>query len=227
MRRSPIFFGAVVILLLSIVLLPACSETPDQNVSANSNMAQHEDVAKTAQEISPLMAGMNAPAFSLTTADGTSYTFDPENIDRPLVLTFYRGGFCPYCNMQLADLRHAETLLIEMGYDVAFASMDRAEILKSNLKIEDVNYTLLSDSKATMTKAFGLAYFVSDETIERYLKSGIDLEGDSGETHHILPVPATYIIGVDGVIDFAYVNPNYRERVHPDLVVKAAELALE
>ena len=70
-----------------------------------------------------------------------------------------------------------------MGYSVAFASMDRAAILKSNLKIEDVNYTLLSDSKATLAKAFGLAYRVSDETIERYLKGGIDLEGDSGESH--------------------------------------------
>ncbi len=225
--RIPKFFSAVIVLIAVVVLVPACSEMQDQNVTLDSASMQSEDVAETAFEIVPLMAGMNAPEFSLTAADGTTYQFNPENLEKPLVLTFYRGGFCPYCNRQLAEFRHAETRLTEMGYSVAFASMDRAAILKSNLKIEDVNYTLLSDSKATLAKAFGLAYRVSDETIERYLKGGIDLEGDSGESHHILPVPATYIIGVDGVIDFAYVNPNYSERVHPDLVVKAAELALE
>ena len=82
-------------------------------------------------------------------------------------------------------MRHAEEELIAMGYDVLFVSMDRPEILVSNLTLDDVQYTLLSDADASLTKAFGLAYRVSDETVARYLNSGIDLEGDSGHDHHL------------------------------------------
>lgn len=214
-------------ILSFLVLFAACSEARDESVTKSSEGDIVAKVALSAEEVIPLMAGMEAPEFSLPTADGSIFSFDPDHVERPIVLTFYRGGWCPYCNMHLADMRNAEKALLKMGYDVVFASMDRQEILRSNLKIEDVQYTLLSDSKATLTTAFGLAYRVSDETVARYLKNGIDLVKDSGETHHILPTPATYVIGTDGVIDFAYVNPDYSVRVHPELVVKAAELALE
>jgi peroxiredoxin len=203
----------------AISLVSGCSEQTEVIVDRDDQVAESSD------EISALMAGMMAPAFSLTTADGSDYSFEPDSAGRPIILTFYRGGFCPYCNRQLQSMRHAEEELLDMGYDVLFASMDRAEILKSNLKIENVKYTLLSDSDATLTRAFGLAYRVSDEVIDKYMKAGIDLEKDSGADHHILPTPATYIIGSDGIIDFAYVNPNYRERVNPELVVIAARLA--
>ncbi len=218
----------LIVIILLFVVLAGCSE-PAQNVveEGAQEVVQSERVAMSAEEVRPLLAGMKAPAFSLSTGEGSTYTFDPNALTQPVVITFYRGGFCPYCNMQLSEMRHAEEELVAMGYQVLFASMDRAEILKSNLKIEDINYTLLSDNEAVATKAFGIAYRVSEETIERYKGAGVDLEKDSGQTHHILPAPATYIIGTDGTIDFAYINPNFRERVHPELVVKAAELALE
>ena len=225
----PMFFG---------LLLTACTDSASgpapqgvamssQEASATVDFAARSSrVAARGDEVVPLMAGMKAPAFTRTKADGSDYVFDPENVERPIVLTFYRGGFCPYCNRSLAAMRHAEEELISMGYDVLFVSMDRPEILVSNLTLDDVQYTLLSDADASLTKAFGLAYRVSDETVARYLNSGIDLEGDSGHDHHILPTPGNFIISTEGIIEFAYVNPNYRERIDPELLVTAARLAL-
>jgi peroxiredoxin len=91
----------------------------------------------------------------------------------------------------------------------------------------DIGYTIYSDSSLQATRAFGLAFKVDDELVEKYLKWNIDLEKASGETHHVLPAPATYIIGKDGIINFAYVNPNYKARLHPDVLLAAANAYTE
>ena len=79
-----------------------------------------------------------------------------------------------------------------------------------------------SNAATSATRAFGLAFRVDDELNERYLGFGIDLEKASGENHHVLPAPATYIIGTDGIINFAYINPDYKVRLHPDILLAAA-----
>lgn len=114
-----------------------------------------------------------------------------------------------------------------LGYQIIAVSPDLPEKLKAGPKIKDVKYLLLSDSDARGARAFGLAYRVADETVEKYVQFGIDLEEASGEEHHILPVPAAYIVGTDGIIKFEYVDPNYRVRIDPALLLKAAEVNLQ
>ena len=80
-----------------------------------------------------------------------------------------------------------------------------------------------SATSFTEIRAFGLAFRVDDELNEKYLSYDIDLERASGEDHHVLPAPATYIIGTDGVINFAYINPDYKVRLHPDVLLAAAK----
>ena len=190
-------------------------------------MALQADEGRTAihasaEEAQPLMSGMKAPSFSLQTATGESFEFDPENIEQPVVLTFFRGGWCPYCNMHLSEMRHAEATLKEMGFAVWFISIDKPGVLVESLDEPDIGYTLYSDAKISATRAFGLAFRVDDSTVERYKGFDIDLEEASGEDHHVLPVPATFIIGTDGVINFAYANPSYNVRLHPDVLIAAA-----
>ena len=72
-------------------------------------------------------------------------------------------------------------------------------------------------------RAFGLAFQVDDELFSKYLTYNIDLEKASGQAHHVLPAPATYIIGTDGIINFAYINPDYKVRLHPDVLLAAAK----
>jgi len=86
----------------------------------------------------------------------------------------------------------------------------------------DIAYTILSDSGLEATRAFGLAFRVNDEMVERYKTYDIDLEAASGESHHVLPAPSTFIIASDGMIRFQYTNPDYAVRLHPDILLAAA-----
>lgn len=174
-----------------------------------ASFAGGNEVPEEPTEVRPPLPGMPAPTLHLQRADGSMYSLVTNNLPKPVVLVFYRGGWCPYCNLHLTELRHAEAKLIEMGYEIFFISADRPEKLSSSLQEKNLNYTLLSDSKLQAAKAFGLAYRSDHNTLVTYAKHGIDLEEASGEKHHILPVPAVFVIGVDGINRFQYVNPDY------------------
>jgi peroxiredoxin len=183
---------------------------------------QREDIHASADLVQPLLAGMKTPAFTVRDVQGEVFDFNGGELDKPVVLTFYRGGWCPYCNLHLSELRLAEKQLKSMGFDIWFISIDKPELLLESLDDPGIGYTIYSDSSLDATRAFGLAFHVNDEMNKRLLSFDIDLEKASGETHHVLPAPATYIIGSDGIINFAYINPDYKVRLHPDVLLAAA-----
>ena len=186
-----------------------------------------EIIHASADQVQPLLAGMKVPEFTVRDVKNEVFQFDPEKQVKPVVLTFFRGGWCPYCNLHLSEMRLAEKQLKDMGFDIWFISIDKPELLLESLDDPDIGYTIYSDSSLDATRAFGLAFRVDDELNERYLSYDIDLEKASGETHHVLPAPATYIIGSDGIINFAYINPDYKVRLHPDVLLAAAKSYLE
>jgi peroxiredoxin len=112
-----------------------------------------------------------------------------------------------------------------MGFEVIFLSTDRPEILYASLFdwVKDINYTLLSDSKMDASKAFGIAFRMEESDYERLKSLGIDMEKTTGETHHMLPVPAVFIIDTRGVIRFAYTNPDYKVRLEAERILAAAQ----
>ena len=181
-----------------------------------------EDIHNSAEEAQPLLPGMTVPEFNVLDVHGKPVAFKPEAMEKPLILTFYRGGWCPFCNLHLSEMRHAEKELLDMGFDVWFISIDKPEVLAASLDEPDLSYTLLSDSKLEATRAFGIAFRIPDSLHERYLGMDIDVEAASGENHHVLPVPTTYIIGKDGVISFQYTNTNYAVRLAPEVLIAAA-----
>jgi peroxiredoxin len=182
-----------------------------------------EDIHDSADQVQPLLAGMKAPDFMVRDVRKQAFQYQSDAQTKPVVLTFFRGGWCPYCNLHLSEMRLAEEQLKEMGFDIWFISIDKPELLFESLDEPDIAYTIYSDSSLDATRAFGLAFRVDDELNERYLGYGIDLERASGENHHVLPAPATYIIGTDGIINFAYINPDYKVRLHPDVLLAAAK----
>lgn len=177
-------------------------------------------------KVKPLQVGAAAPAFEVHTATGEPFHFDPTSLRKPAVLIFYRGGWCPYCNAHLGELRKAERELISMGYDVLFLSADRPEGLRPSLKEKDLNYTLLSDAQMNAARAFGIAFRVDDATVKKYKQYNIDLEAASGATHHELPVPAVFIIDRNGVIRFAHWDPDYKVRMKGEEILTAARDAI-
>ena len=181
-----------------------------------------EAIHASADEVQPLFPGMTAPDFTVKDASGEEFSYSAGSHKKPVVLTFFRGGWCPYCNLHLSEMRLAEEQLTEMGFDIWFISIDKPEVLLASLDDPDIGYTLYSDSSLDATRSFGLAFKVDDALVKKYLTYDIDLEKASGENHHVLPAPATFIIGADGVVNFTYVNPDYKVRLHPDVLLAAA-----
>ena len=127
----------------------------------------------------------------------------------------------------MGQLSQVHEELVTLGYRLVAVSPDLPEKLRATVKKHETGYVLLSDSKMIASRAFGIAHTVDDETLELYAGYGIDLEAASGETHHELPVPSVFVIGKSGKIDFEYVNPNYKVRLDPDVLLAAAKSALE
>ena len=182
------------------------------------------NIAPSAEEAQPLQPGDRAPAFTVYHVDGSPFAFDPDQLERPALLITFRGGWCPYCNTHLQELRHVIPEIKAAGYDVLFLSADRPEILYSSLKEEsqDLDYLVLSDSKLEAASALGIAFQLPDAQVERYKQYGIDLEKASGESHHGLPVPAVFVIDTAGMITYVYANPDYTVRLSADEVRAAA-----
>lgn len=192
----------------------------------NAAAADSPSVPTDPSNVKPLQPGAAAPAFDVRTATGEPFHFAPKSLRKPAVLIFYRGGWCPYCNAHLGELRKAERDLISMGYDVLFLSADRPEVLRPSLKEKDLNYTLLSDAQMNAARAFGIAFRVDAATVQKYKQYNIDLEAASGATHHELPVPAVFIIDRNGVIRFAQWDPDYKVRMKGEAILTAARDAI-
>ena len=143
-------------------------------------------------------------------------------VRRPQIVICYRGGWCPYRNAQLSDLRHAEEQLRAQGFDILFMSTDRPQILYSSLKEPGIHCALLSDAQMTAAHAFHIAFHLDDATIAQYRKYGVDLETSTGTTLHELPVPSVFISDTGGTVHFVYSNPDYKVRLHAQALLKAA-----
>jgi peroxiredoxin len=177
-------------------------------------------------EIKPLQAGEKIPATKLKTVDGKSFDLMAAAKEQRLAIIYYRGGWCPYCNMQLGQLQETDAKLRELGYRILAISPDSPAKMKESLDEGHMTYTLLSDSSMETAKAFGIAFEVDQATLKKYEGYGIDLEAASGEKHHQLPVPSVFLVGTDGVIDFVHSDENYKKRLAPEVLLAAAKAVL-
>jgi len=182
------------------------------------------NIAPNAEAVQPVQVGEQAPQFTVQQVDGSDYDFNPRQRQRPALIITFRGGWCPFCNMQLQELRHVVPELKASGYEVLFLSADRPEILYSSLKDENqqLDYTILSDADMQAASALGIAFKIPAADIERMATAGLDLEAATGNALHALPVPAVFIVDAAGIVRFAYVNPDYRVRLSADKVRAAA-----
>ena len=185
-------------------------------------MSARAEIPADPAQVHPLPVGARAPMFEGITADGKVRSFTPDGFRHPTIVIFYRGGWCPYCNMQLNDLRLVEPKLRAQGFEIVFLSTDRPEILYSSLKEADIHYTLLSDSHLKAAKAFHVAYHLDDATIAKQKQYGVNLERTTGTTLHELPVPSVFIIDTTGTIRYVYSNPDYKVRLASDALLTAA-----
>jgi peroxiredoxin len=181
------------------------------------------ELAASPEQVRPILLASKMPDVAMTTLAGKPTTLKAIAAGKPVILVFYRGGWCPFCNIQLSDLRLIQKQTDALGYQMIGISPDLPAELNRTLDKHQLKYTLLSDSKANAMRAFGIGYRLDAATIEKYKGYGIDLEKSSGEKHHGLPVPSVFIVDADGIIQFSYVNPDYKARVPGSVVLAAAE----
>ncbi|MFV8336904.1 peroxiredoxin-like family protein [Flavobacterium sp. RSP29] len=175
------------------------------------------DLPKLATEIAPLLIGEKIPNFNLKSVENTNVNLTELISKKRTVLVFYRGGWCPYCNAHLAALGEAEKQLLDLGYQIIAISPDAPKSLKVTDDKEKLNYLLLSDSTGELSKAVGIAY----QAPENY-KSTIT-KGSEGVNSSFLPVPAVFILNVNGEIEFEYITPNFKNRISNDLLIAVAK----
>lgn len=161
-------------------------------------------------------AGDKAPAFSLKDANGNTVELGDLLAKGPVVATFYRGVWCPYCNMDLQALEAARPEIEARGATMVAISMQSAVNSRKAATQNKLGFPILNDPRGEVADAFGLRFSLPDYLIDIYKHAfKTDLAVINDDPSWTLPMPARYIIGQDGIIAYAEVNPDYTQRPDP------------
>lgn len=182
-------------------------------------------IAESAEQVSPLMNGQFVPDVIVQTDFGKDISLRQLVESRRSVILFYRGGWCPYCNRQMAGLVDVEQQILDLGYQIIVISPESPDRLQAQQTSTEFDVIRLSDSKLAEIRAFGLAYYVPETAAKLYRdKLGAKLVNADGTERAVLPVPAAYVFDDTGLVKFQYVNPNYKVRIEPQMLYYAARV---
>jgi peroxiredoxin len=162
-----------------------------------------------------LKAGDRAPAFTLRDPNGVEVSSAGLLAKGPLVITFYRGVWCPYCNMELQALQETLPQIEALGASLVAISPQNPVNSRKSVRQNELAFPILSDTHNEVAQAFGLRFALPAYLVELYSKLGNDLPTVNGDPSWTLPMPARYVIGQDGVILYSEVNPDYTHRPEP------------
>lgn len=180
-----------------------------------------EDLA-TSMPDPGLDVGETAPDFSLPNAFGKSVSLYEQLEKGPVVLVFYRGAWCPYCNLQLHTLRESLPSIEGEGAQLITVTPQKPDKSLEQVKEDDYPFEILSDLDSSAMKAYNLYFEVPVELADVYRRNfGLDLADYNGDGRYVLPVPATYIIDREGVIRAGAADVDYKERMEPAAIVEA------
>ena len=178
-----------------------------------------------------LKVGDKAPEFELLAHDGEPRKLTDYLQDGPLVLTFYRGIWCPYCNLQLAaynerieEIKAAGANLVAVTPEQSdakqvFLDSDAPKEAKDTM-FENPSFDVLFDESSKLGEAFGLTFKLPEAHAKFFELINLDVERANGDGSLTFPDPATYIIGTDGLIKWAFVPNNYRKRAEPEEIIQ-------
>lgn len=153
-----------------------------------------------------------APAFSAKDQNGKTVSLTEELKKGSVVLVFYRGQWCPYCNKHLKKLEDSLSLITAKGASLITVTPEKPENISKTIEKTKASYSILFDDGLKIMKSYDVAFAVDEKTVEKYKGYGIDFTQANGTNGASLPVPALYIIGKDGKISYRYFDVNYSKR---------------
>ncbi len=224
--------------LLLIALVFSCNKEPAKSLT--QKIAEHkqastgkipeeikelfakatDDLAKTGIAENALSEGNKLPNFEILSTSGEKVMINTLYEDKYLVIDFYRGGWCPYCKLELQTYQELLEDFIQAGARVIAISPDTVLESKKTKDKNKLSFELYSDPNNEAAKKLGLAFQVDSKVIEVYKKFGIDLEASQGNSENTLPMPGTYVVDKSGKIVFAFLNPDYTMRAEPSEVLE-------
>jgi len=170
-------------------------------------------IAEKAEDICPLLIGESITNATVINGKNEKVKLMSVLEAKPTVLVFYRGGWCPYCNLQLSALGESEAEILEAGYQIIAISPESYENIKPTIDIDKIKYQVFADPDGKLLQQVGIAFKANEKT-KGYIK-----QKTKGKVSDILPVPTVMILDTKGVILFEYINPDYKVRMSKDLLM--------
>lgn len=166
-----------------------------------------------------LREGDQAPNFTLANPLGEQVNLYDELAKGPVVLTFYRGSWCPFCNIQLRAYQQLLPEIEKLGGQLMAVSLQSPDNSLSHKEKENLTFQVLSDSNGHVADSYRVLYELPEYLQNLYAKSGMDLAGFNQADRWILPITATCIVDKEGIIRRAHVNPDLMKRMEPQDII--------
>lgn len=167
-----------------------------------------------------LKKGDRVPEFTLLDATGKTVSMTEELAKGPVILTFYRGGWCPYCNLELQAYQRELDTIKDAGATLIAISPETPDASLSTKEKNELDFLVLSDESNKVAEKFDLVFKMQEFLIETYKELGLNVSGHNGNDDWELPKAATFVIDQSGKIIFSEVDSDYVKRVEPSKVVE-------
>lgn len=159
-----------------------------------------------------LKVGDTAPGFVAKDQDGKMVSLIDLSKKGDVVIIFYRGQWCPYCNQQLKKVNDSMQFILDKGAAILAITPETRENMQKTIEKTKVTFPIIEDMNLAIMKSYKVNFMVDENTVAKYKTYGIDFDKANGNNGTNLPVPATYIVGKDGKIKYAFFNTDYRMR---------------
>ena len=191
-------------------------DNEQQAVGESFAALQASDVAANA-----ISTGDTAPDFTLPNATGQPVNLYDTLSHGPVILSFYRGGWCPFCNLELQALQQHLPEFRSLGATLIGVSPETPDHSLTTKEKQGLEFEVVSDSNNRVSRDYGLLFTVYESMRPLYLKWGLDVPAYNGEDSWELPVPATYVIDTGRVVRAAHVDKDYTKRMEPRQIIEA------
>jgi peroxiredoxin len=174
-----------------------------------------DELIASGQAEHALKAGDRAPSFTLPDQEGKPVSSQDLLAKGPLVVTFYRGVWCPYCNLDLQALEAARSAIEARGASLVAVSPQTAANSRKSQHSNKLGFPIAGDKDSELAAKLGIRWRLPEDLQVIYKQLGADLAAFNGDDSWTLPMPARYVIGQDSVIAYAEINPDYTRRPEP------------